>query len=220
MHSRGKMRKKVKVFLNISESRRCRSGKLGGPPKSGRGREGGGRSEKGSRAVLPPPPFPRITLSPWQSPSHLGLIMPHSRLPSPAPGPAVNTRWWERSSAETGPGLCIRERWTVGRTNGRTNGRTDGQTDGRTDRQNRATRMWHLYNVQHHSSTTHDSPVSLSFSPSMRMRVWVCICVCRCVGNTDDEMSAPAQTAHTQPPETTRNRPLILVATSGGDEVA
>ncbi|KYM79108.1 hypothetical protein ALC53_10445 [Atta colombica] len=25
-------------------------------------------------------------------------------------------------------------------------------------------------------------------------------------------MSAPTQTAHTQPPETTRNRPLILVA--------
>lgn len=58
-------------------------GKFGGMPKSGGLVVTG--SEEGSRVALDP--FP-----PWPSPSHLGLIMPHSRLPSPAPGPAVNTR--------------------------------------------------------------------------------------------------------------------------------
>ena len=70
-------------------------------------------------------------------------------------------------------------------------------TDGQTDRQNRATRMCHLYNVHHIAG----------YSARLRARFGVSVRFQRCRGWDERHPKPP-----TQPSETTRNRPLILVA--------
>lgn len=136
--------------------------------------------------------------------------MPHSRLPSPAPEPAVNTRWWERSSAETGPGLCIRERRTVGRMDGRTDGRTGERTDGRTDKT--GPRVCGTYITC--SITAWLLTISrVSLSLPARARVNMCMCVgALAIHRRRDERANP-----NRPHTTARNHSKPSVNTRGDE---